>query len=63
MVSFTPSHIQSSFLWKVYEEEYYSSDEDEDLDDFVVSGDEEMEEGEEDVSSAIRQIFGYDRRR
>ena len=48
---------------KVYEEEYYSSDEDEDLDDFVVSGDEEMEEGEEDVSSAIRQIFGYDRRR
>ena len=47
---------------KVYEEEYYSSDEDEDLDGFVVSG-EEMEEGEDDVSSAIRQIFGYDRRR
>ena len=48
---------------KVSEEEYYSSDDDEDLDDFVVSGDEELEEGEEDVSSAIRQIFGYDRRK
>ena len=48
---------------KVSEEEYYSSDEDEDLDDFVVSGDEELEEGEEDVSSTIRQIFGYDRRK
>ena len=39
-------------------EEGYSEEDDEDLDDFVVDD----EEGD-DVSSAIREIFGYDRRR
>ena len=39
-------------------EEGYSEEEDEDLEDFVVDD----EEGD-DVSSAIREIFGYDRRR
>ena len=50
----------SDFMQRgVSQEDYYSDDEDEDMDDFVVSGDEE----EESVSSAIRAIFGYDRRK
>ena len=43
----------------VCQEDCYSDDEDDDMDDFVVSGDEE----EESVSTAIRAIFGYDRRK
>ena len=44
--------------WRREEEEGYSDDEVEDLDGFVVD-----DEDGDDVSSAIREIFGYDKRK
>lgn len=58
-------YVQRKMVGGEEEEEFYSDDEEEDdMADFVAS-DEEEEEGEglEDYSSAIRQIFGYDKRR
>ncbi len=56
-------HEMSDFVRQgVYEDGYTDEDEeDEDLADFVASDDEEGMEGDVEVSSEIRKIFGYDR--
>ena len=44
--------------WRGGEEEGYSDEEEEDLEGFVVD-----DEDGDNVSSAIREIFGYDKRK
>ena len=63
-----PAHYRSSWVDEMSEQFQRgrggeSEEEEEEEDDFVVGSDEEVEGEGEDYSDAIRQIFGYDKRR